>query len=116
MASSLLPGQEGIFVQGLPASVGAELEGLPATMEQRSSTFLASLRLWGMARLTATRAQPQSEALKYISTARALRVLAVGTERALIREGIIQPRRLLPRDDRRGVECALGQAASLDNP
>jgi len=99
----------------LPAGVRTEFEGLPAARGQRCSTFPTSLRLDGMARLAATGAQPQPQALKYVPTAGALRVLAAGTE-ALGRESIVQPHGLLPRDDRRGVEGALGQAANLENP
>jgi len=100
----------------LPTGLGAELEGLPHRRRQGSTAFLAALRLRRVTRLGAAGAQLQPEALEYGATTGALRVLAEGTERALIRERTIQPRRLLPRDDRRRVECTFWQAADLDNP
>ena len=69
-----------------------------------------------MTRLGAAGAQLQPEALEYGITTGALRVLAVGTERALVGKGVIQLRRSLPRDDRRWVQLAFRQAANLDNP
>jgi hypothetical protein len=67
-----------------------------------------------MTGLAAPGAEPQTEALKYVTATSALCVLASRTELPLVRERIIQQRRLVSRDDRCRVE--LGQAASLDNP
>jgi hypothetical protein len=99
----------------LSAGLGAELERLPAAGGQGRAAFPASLRLGSAAGLAASRAQAQSKALECGKTAGALRVLAAETE-VLGRERIVQPHGLLPRDNWRGVEGALGQVADLDNP
>src|SRR5262249_7138634 len=100
----------------LTAGVRAKLEGVPAIGRQAGPAFLTALRLDGMARLAATGTQSQTQALEYVPATGALRVLAARAELALVGERIIQPRRLVPSDDRRRVECALGRAADLDNP
>jgi len=100
----------------LLACRGAELERLAPYRRQGSTASLASLRLGSVARLAATGAEVQPEALEYGTTTGALRVLTAGTELVLVCKGVIQARRLLPSDNRRGVKCPLGQATDLDNP